>query len=321
MPSCVFRIIPARAGFTGRDSVYAPDLPDHPRSRGVYRDSTEVMACRLGSSPLARGLLDPSAVREAQDGIIPARAGFTSRLRATSSTSRDHPRSRGVYVFTRLLALRTLGSSPLARGLLRARPKFATDRRIIPARAGFTPVTRRGGTSTTDHPRSRGVYLIFVVTVSKIGGSSPLARGLQGALGLSPPVGGIIPARAGFTTRATAGRTSPRDHPRSRGVYIRSQAERSRSRGSSPLARGLRCCVPACAGGAGSSPLARGLPGASVTVTGVRGIIPARAGFTSARPSPRSCRSDHPRSRGVYVRPYDRIVQVSGSSPLARGLH
>ncbi len=258
------------------------------------------MACRLGSSPLARGLLDPSAVREAQDGIIPARAGFTSRLRATSSTSRDHPRSRGVYVFTRLLALRTLGSSPLARGLLRARPKFATDRRIIPARAGFTPVTRRGGTSTTDHPRSRGVYLIFVVTVSKIGGSSPLARGLQGALGLSPPVGGIIPARAGFTTRATAGRTSPRDHPRSRGVYIRSQAERSRSRGSSPLARGLRCCVPACAGGAGSSPLARGLPGASVTVTGVRGIIPARAGFTGGAPFVVSEGRDHPRSRGVY---------------------
>ena len=197
------------------------------------------MACRLGSSPLARGLLDPSAVREAQDGIIPARAGFTSRLRATSSTSRDHP-------------------------------------------------------------RSRGVYLIFVVTVSKIGGSSPLARGLQGALGLSPPVGGIIPARAGFTTRATAGRTSPRDHPRSRGVYIRSQAERSRSRGSSPLARGLRCCVPACAGGAGSSPLARGLPGASVTVTGVRGIIPARAGFTGGAPFVVSEGRDHPRSRGVY---------------------
>ena len=178
MPSCVFRIIPARAGFTGRDSVYAHDLPDHPRSRGVYRESTEVMACRLGSSPLARGLLDPSAVREAQDGIIPARAGFTSRLRATSSTSRDHPRSRG--------------------------------------------------------------------------------------------------------------------------VYIRSQAERSRSRGSSPLARGLRCCVPACAGGAGSSPLARGLPGASVTVTGVRGIIPARAGFTGGAPFVVSEGRDHPRSRGVY---------------------
>ena len=171
--------------------------------------------------------------------IIPARAGFTRPECCPGSAGRDHPRSRGVYLTFEGYILDVEGSSPLARGLLRARPKFATDRRIIPARAGFTPVTRRGGTSTTDHPRSRGVYLIFVVTVSKIGGSSPLARGLQGALGLSPPVGGIIPARAGFTTRATAGRTSPRDHPRSRGVYIKSTINTVASWGSSPLARGL----------------------------------------------------------------------------------
>ena len=50
-------------------------------------------------------------------------------------------------------------------------------------------------------------------------GSSPLARGLRQVPGLRHPMGGIIPARAGFTKVEKALRLYREDHPRSRGVY------------------------------------------------------------------------------------------------------
>ena len=51
-------IIPARAGFTGLNPRLHHRIPDHPRSRGVYRMAAHG-ACRgRGSSPLARGLRD-----------------------------------------------------------------------------------------------------------------------------------------------------------------------------------------------------------------------------------------------------------------------
>ena len=49
----------------------------------------------------------------------------------------------------------------------------------------------------------------------------------------------IIPARAGFTLRENAREYEEEDHPRSRGVYLKSLADRDLKAGSSPLARGL----------------------------------------------------------------------------------
>ena len=51
------RIIPARAGFTGREVVDSQILRDHPRSRGVYNMTLLLLPLLTGSSPLARGLL------------------------------------------------------------------------------------------------------------------------------------------------------------------------------------------------------------------------------------------------------------------------
>ena len=64
----------------------------------------------------------------------------------------------------------------------------------------------------------------------------------------------------------------------------------------------------------------RGLPEGWCAVSGVVGIIPARAGFTVAELPDAAIVRDHPRSRGVYVRPAARPVAWAGSSPLARGL-
>ena len=91
------RIIPARAGFTPYLSLGLDIGGDHPRSRGVYKNSRANAPDDDGSSPLARGLLVSTGVNGVVNGssplarglhverftsgvlsrIIPARAGFT----------------------------------------------------------------------------------------------------------------------------------------------------------------------------------------------------------------------------------------------------
>ena len=293
-------IIPARAGFTPAAVRRRSQRGDHPRSRGVYAPHRASTAAKRGSSPLARGLPDAAAQVHDQDGIIPARAGFTAMTWTPRSGRTDHPRSRGVYTGGRSTGLRLRGSSPLARGLRRHRRGAHLEGRIIPARAGFTGQLRVGRDSVRDHPRSRGVYSLVGSLADAGLGSSPLARGLrEPLLGLEVDVG-IIPARAGFTWERPATPCGLSDHPRSRGVYAPWGIIPAHVIGSSPLARGLLWTV--------DGTLARNR------------IIPARAGFTpSGAGGPRS-REDHPRSRGVYDAHGHARAARPGSSPLARGL-
>ena len=72
--------------------------------------------------------------------IIPARAGFTANRGRSPFGRRDHPRSRGVYLYAILPDWNVKGSSPLARGLHSKETQNTESRRIIPARAGFTRV-------------------------------------------------------------------------------------------------------------------------------------------------------------------------------------
>ena len=213
------RIIPARAGFTATDVLVYADPPDHPRSRGVYAGHACLRSYRLGSSPLARGLLRRGSWRRPAPGIIPARAGFTGRGQPSAAAAPDHPRSRGVYGTVILDADGIAGSSPLARGLLPDGPGIDVEGGIIPARAGFTAgpavMVRRGA----DHPRSRGVYPLYCLNVPLPPGSSPLARGLRARPHHCLRELRIIPARAGFTEEVLLLLFRQKDHPRSRGVY------------------------------------------------------------------------------------------------------
>ena len=193
-----------------------------------------------------------------------------------------------------------MGSSPLARGLPLTALPGAGPFRIIPARAGFTAAGPCRRTACTDHPRSRGVYGLYLTPTEKRSGSSPLARGLRRSGRQDALVLGIIPARAGFTRRAPRWGTSHRDHPRSRGVY--------------------QSGLVASQMGLGSSPLARGLPRRVRHASAVARIIPARAGFTIHEHAPGSRVGDHPRSRGVYAPTRCSGGGRQGSSPLARGL-
>ena len=240
-------------------------------------------------------------MRVTWEGIIPARAGFTSPHCAWTRCSTDHPRSRGVYAKGQFDGSSKLGSSPLARGLQARLGDDAHRLRIIPARAGFTPRRFRPAPRRGDHPRSRGVYPSAVEATTARAGSSPLARGLREGLLAGVSEGGIIPARAGFTWTPKIDQVIAADHPRSRGVYT-----------GSPLRSTPR---------SGSSPLARGLRERAAEVAELGGIIPARAGFTRGRRSTPSTPADHPRSRGVYGLTQEQIMEVRGSSPLARGLH
>ena len=194
------------------------------------------------------------------NGIIPARAGFTSRPWWRHRPQSDHPRSRGVYFSFDERHHELAGSSPLARGLRRRSGRVIGHTRIIPARAGFTQAIRAGHRTHQDHPRSRGVYKPSEAEPQLVAGSSPLARGLPHSHTGGRIVGRIIPARAGFTSRRDGHLHGAQDHPRSRGVYVPAWLSLHTVPGSSPLARGLRV-------------------GVMVTYT-VHRIIPARAGFT-----------------------------------------
>ena len=173
-------IIPARAGFTRPVSRSSRQAADHPRSRGVYHPSGLFAVVRAGSSPLARGLRAKQYGERIDGGIIPARAGFTPPRPGSTPWAWDHPRSRGVYDVLVVLLCECRGSSPLARGLRSGPPPIAGLVGIIPARAGFTPLTDTFTGTQSDHPRSRGVYGREVRNTRFGKGSSPLARGLLG---------------------------------------------------------------------------------------------------------------------------------------------
>ena len=254
------RIIPARAGFTRSGRPPMSRRMDHPRSRGVYISTRG----RMRSPPW----------------IIPARAGFTAASQPSIPSRSDHPRSRGVYDSCPAVDCRTGGSSPLARGLPGYSFRGARERRIIPARAGFTGRRPRYHGGGPDHPRSRGVYDRECLPGARGHGSSPLARGLRRR---RVPIQRVL-----------------MDHPRSRGVYP----------------RGLRWCAAV----RGSSPLARGLRDDFCGRLADLRIIPARAGFTGRPDILHGAEPDHPRSRGVYVLGPVPICSWIGSSPLARGL-
>ena len=294
------RIIPALAGNT------------HP-------DPTGTTAPR-GSSPLSRGIPGQHRIPGRIVRIIPALAGNTSLPRVRAVTCTDHPRSRGEYPRHSPIVCVARGSSPLSRGILAPRDRGSDAGRIIPALAGNTAESSCRCRACTDHPRSRGEYLLPESFGGGESGSSPLSRGirlwrrpLREPLGIIPALagntqrgalvaagGGIIPALAGNTRAPSSPRTVSWDHPRSRGEYAPKLYYGSVDEGSSPLSRGIL--------GVGMRECDNG------------GIIPALAGNTSCWRPGTPGRRDHPRSRGEYINTLRANGSFDGSSPLSRGI-
>ncbi len=292
-------LIPARAGRTEWLSVSRARQRAHPRSRGEDSFTSWKSATGQGSSPLARGGLETQAGTGSRPGLIPARAGRTRGLRASRSTGRAHPRSRGEDALELLAAEAAAGSSPLARGGRAVDRRRRVVRGLIPARAGRTPRPAPRGPGPPAHPRSRGEDRMPARGVQLVAGSSPLARGGPPGEGARDGQDGLIPARAGRTRSAQASSCRRRAHPRSRGEDDEPAANAAPVPGSSPLARGGH------RGDAGSA--------------GAEGLIPARAGRTVSSVSAMSALRAHPRSRGEDSFTSWKSATGQGSSPLARG--
>ena len=234
-----------------------------------------------GSSPLVRGQRRPADGRRRHERIIPARAGPTESPSKHQMALSDHPRSCGANMGGNPEAEAQFGSSPLVRGQRRRTRCHRLRRRIIPARAGPTPVVRVRGWFQPDHPRSCGANGVRGSPRPASGGSSPLVRGQRRRPHIGPIPGRIIPARAGPTASwivsnlppriipARAGPTQWRapvksyltDHPRSCGANLGVTRIHASGGGSSPLVRGQQTRF-------------------NTNGTAIR-IIPARAGPTS----------------------------------------
>ena len=275
--------------------------PAHPRSRGENLPPGRSRTRTSGSSPLARGKRCRLGPPSRRGGLIPARAGKTPISGTPECGPRAHPRSRGENRATTDDRVEGWGSSPLARGKLSQQAKDATAGRLIPARAGKTCRCERAAQNERAHPRSRGENETTSACGPRARGSSPLARGKRVDQGLDGGGRGLIPARAGKTSRRARFGAPLRAHPRSRGENATRSGGRTRLSGSSPLARGKR-----------------GIPRGGRRC---RGLIPARAGKTGGGVSPCGPRSAHPRSRGENCADRKPGGVHRGSSPLARGKH
>ena len=153
----------------------------------------------MGSSPLSRGIRIGMRIGDRSMRIIPALAGNTSSGFSRAPLKPDHPRSRGEYCQVWTGPNPGLGSSPLSRGIPCGGRHSTPTAGIIPALAGNTCSCSATSPITSDHPRSRGEYLLVVEEPEPPIGSSPLSRGIPLQARQPGANRRIIPALAGNT--------------------------------------------------------------------------------------------------------------------------
>ena len=152
-------ITPACAGNTYAFIPLYGVCRDHPRLRGEYYQNMVNFQSRLGSPPLARGILCDNAHINKVDRITPACAGNTASGRTARIPYLDHPRLRGEYGDMSCNPQVVMGSPPLARGIRGKETKSNRQQRITPACAGNTLKGEKSFQMVWDHPRLRGEYL------------------------------------------------------------------------------------------------------------------------------------------------------------------
>ena len=174
------RIIPARAGQTGRRWLKRQRGPDHPRACGANTDVEQHRKETFGSSPRVRGKRPAARPTRPPTRIIPARAGQTLSLPLYTDNTPDHPRACGANDRWQDRAKVLFGSSPRVRGKLRCLRCRSPRFRIIPARAGQTGRSRASRSAAPDHPRACGANDHASALAAVHAGSSPRVRGKQG---------------------------------------------------------------------------------------------------------------------------------------------
>ena len=133
--------------------------------------------------------------------FIPAYAGNAARACRPGCARSVHPRMRGERIDDITFLIRTVGSSPHARGTRRA---FSRPRPHRPV-----------------HPRMRGERSAIATPSSVTAGSSPHARGTPAADDPMTALVRFIPACAGNAALPQSRATRRTVHPRMRGERFR----------------------------------------------------------------------------------------------------
>ena len=250
----------------------------HPRACGENPQRNVAATCEGGSSPRVRGKPGINAKIQDSERLIPARAGKTSCSRRARASRPAHPRACGENSTAPSRPAAPVGSSPRVRGKPFLKDDADLESRLIPARAGKT---RHGGDRHRQHrahPRACGENGRPEDVLPRRSGSSPRVRGKPPhPLAQSNP-GGLIPARAGKTTRASIIHPPKRAHPRACGENSGVGSLREVDEGSSPRVRGKR------------------LPGLAALLQ--ERLIPARAGKTRCGLPDDAVGAAHPRACG-----------------------
>ena len=152
------RFIPAGAGNTPA-AAHAPACTSvHPRGCGEHKQAHFGNQGRSGSSPRVRGT---PPIRPAIYGgwrFIPAGAGNTRSLQTSRMLNPVHPRGCGEHYPVAAGLVRKGGSSPRVRGTLAMVAVVGLRQRFIPAGAGNTGCSQKGGQHATVHPRGCGEH-------------------------------------------------------------------------------------------------------------------------------------------------------------------
>ncbi len=211
------RLIPARAGKTVPLRRVYCETEAHPRAGGENTGRVFGRASSKGSSPRGRGKLSQTVGGTVTPGLIPARAGKTRTMPTMIANAVAHPRAGGENSFQSARAIQSKGSSPRGRGKRRTRLPEGRRRGLIPARAGKTRDRRGVVREEPAHPRAGGENANARACSPVQGGSSPRGRGKLQRQGQTHPVVGLIPARAGKTTRSWITVADEGAHPRAGG--------------------------------------------------------------------------------------------------------
>ncbi|MCP1633762.1 hypothetical protein J2T35_002212 [Kerstersia gyiorum] len=273
------RFIPACAGNTLSDRARFMPSSVHPRMRGEHQRMSPGQGRVAGSSPHARGTQAMIISFRHKGRFIPACAGNTAPPRGRCTREPVHPRMRGEHTCNACRLCCPRGSSPHARGTRFAHAANGSPCRFIPACAGNTFIFEKLFVRHTVHPRMRGEHAGPCWTASGRCGSSPHARGTPSRWIASAASARFIPACAGNTRCCPRVEPPTPVHPRMRGEHGSRLAQRPRSGGSSPHARGTLSWRKTLA--------------LSITV--------------------------HPRMRGEHAALPHQIFLIFGSSPHARG--
>ena len=212
----------------------------HPRAGGENRFALHVYPAGTGSSPRGRGKLDRVREPLAPPGLIPARAGKTTRQTRRIRSLAAHPRAGGENDPTDPTHPLACGSSPRGRGKLAAALNVQPSERLIPARAGKTMQSTYPDAHYRAHPRAGGENGARFTQSWPRSGSSPRGRGKRADE--EAPAGrvGLIPARAGKTPLARWPRGPRQAHPRAGGENVTNRHVIAGGAGSSPRGRGKR---------------------------------------------------------------------------------